>query len=90
MKLRFSLRFEASVQSGIWGCISVRMNCTAPLSGVSVRGDVTVRGDRGFNAALEALRDAVYGETGIREESCAFRSFSMKGVGPPAPAQKST
>jgi hypothetical protein len=29
-------------------------------------------------------------DEGIREDSWAFKSFSMKGVGPPAPAQKST
>ncbi len=83
-KLKFTLLFEASVQSGIWGCKSVKMNCTALLLGL------TVFGDRGIRVALEPLIEVVYGEVGVREESWAFRSFSMKGVGPPAPAQKST
>lgn len=82
-KLRFSLRFEASVQSGICGCKSVNTNFTAPFSvGVAVRGE---RGVRPFPLPL-----LVKGDVGARDESCAFRSFSIKGVGPPAPAQKST
>ncbi len=64
------------------------MNLTAPPGAAS-----TVRGERGASPALplEAmLAEVVYGELGDIEESCALRSFSMKGVGPPAPAQKST
>lgn len=82
MKLRFSLRLEYSVQSGICGCRSVRRNLTAPAGGVWFRGE---RGTR-----PSELTEVVNGELGVREESCAFKSFSMNGVGPPAPAQKST
>jgi hypothetical protein len=81
-KLKFALRFEYSVQSGICGCRSVRTNLTAPTCGVGFRGE---RGTRPFE-----LTEAVNGELGVREDSCAFKSFSMNGVGPPAPAQKST
>ena len=82
-KLKFSLRFDASVQSGMCGCKSVKTNFTEPSCVV-----VSVRGERGVRP-LE-LTSFVKGEEGVREESWAFRSFSMNGVGPPAPAQKST
>jgi hypothetical protein len=82
MKLRFSLRLEYSVQSGMCGCRSVKTNLTAPTCGVGFRGE---RGTRPSEST-----EMVNGELDVREESCAFKSFSMNGVGPPAPAQKST
>lgn len=42
IKLRFSLRFDASVQSGIWGCKSVNTNCTLPF----LSSPLTGRGER--------------------------------------------
>jgi hypothetical protein len=81
-KLKFSLRLDASVQSGICGCKSVKTNFTAPVSGPAVRGD---RRKEPLGFELDVFEVALF-----CEESCAFRFFSMNGVGPPAPAQKST
>jgi len=81
-KLRFSLRLDASVQSGIWGCRSVKINFTESSCAVLTRGE---RGVRPL-----ALVTVGGDDRGIRDASWAFKSFSMNGVGPPAPAQKST
>lgn len=61
-KLRFSLRLEASVQSGICGCMSVKTNLTASLVLAAVRGD------RGVRTLME-LADVVNGELGSREDN---------------------
>lgn len=81
-KLRYSLRLEASVQSGMCGCKSVKTNLTAPA------GSATIRGERGVRHL--SFGGVAYGELDTRESSFAFKSFSINGVGPPAPAQKST
>jgi len=88
MNVKFSLRFANSVQSGMWGCISVNTNLTALLLAIS-----DIRGERGIRPLLvleSEFEEVVNGEGGTRAARVAFRSFSMNGVGPPAPAQKST
>lgn len=67
------------------GCKSVKTNLTVPAAGAGI-----LRGERGVRPLLAELTELVKGEVGSREVSWVFRSFSMKGVGPPAPAQKST
>lgn len=87
-KVKFSLRLAASVQSGMCGCKSVNMNLTALLLAMS-----GIRGERGIRPLLvleTEFIEVVNGDGGTREDRVALRSFSMKGVGPPAPAQKST